>query len=98
MCFILVDQNIKLKDCYKSYLQNFLTYDVESIAFCCVATGIHWFDHKKAVEIALVTVRLWHESNHLSVDGVIVFPYENADYEIHKGLMSCIYFPVSKIH
>lgn len=98
MCFILVDQNIKLKDCYKSYLQNFLTYDVESIAFCCVTTGIHWFDHKKAVEIALVTVRLWHESNHLSVDGVIVFPYENADYEIHKGLMSCIYFPVSKIH
>ena len=50
--------DIKLKDCYKSCLQNVLTYDVKSIAFGCVATGISGFDQRKAAEIALATVRL----------------------------------------
>ena len=50
--------DIKLKDCYKSCLQNVLTYDVKSIAFCCVATGICGFDQRKAAEIALATGRL----------------------------------------
>ena len=36
------DKNdIKLKDCYESYLQNVLIYDVNSIAFFCIANGIH---------------------------------------------------------
>ena len=43
--------DIKLKECYKSCLQNVHTYNVKSIAFCCVATGIRGFDHKKAAEI-----------------------------------------------
>ena len=85
--------DIKLKDCYKSYLQKSYLF-----TFCCVATGIHWFDQRKAVEIALATVKLWQESNHSSVDGVIFCLYENADYKTHKDLMSTIYFPVSKIH
>ena len=52
------DKNvIKLKDCYKSCLQNVLTYDVKSIAFCYVASSICRFDQRKAAEIALVTVR-----------------------------------------
>ena len=66
------DKNvIKLKDCYKSCLQNVLTYDVKSIAFCCVATSICGFDQRKAAEIALATVRFWLESNHFSGDHVI---------------------------
>ena len=66
------DENyIKLKDCYKSCLQNVLTYNVRSIAFCCVATGASQFDQKKAAEVASATVRLWLESNHPSVDCVI---------------------------
>ena len=32
------ENDIKLKDCYKSCLQNVLTYIVKSIAFCCVGT------------------------------------------------------------
>ena len=63
------DKNyIKLKDCYKTCLQDILTYDVKSIAFCCIATGISEFDQKKAAEVALATVRPWLESNHSSVD------------------------------
>ena len=37
----------------------------------------------------------WLESNHSSIDHIIFFTYENADYEIYKALMSTVYFPVS---
>ena len=93
------DKNcIKLKDCYKSCLQNVLTYNIKSIAFCCITTGISEFNQKEAAEVALATVRLWLESNHSSVDRVIFCIYENADYEIYKDLISTVYLPVSKIH
>ena len=76
MCFIHTvgprdKHDIKLKDCYKSCLQNVLTYSVKSIAFCFVGTAIPGFEQKKAVEIAPATVRLWLESNHSSADRVI---------------------------
>ena len=79
-------------------LQNVLTNNVKSIAFCCIATCISEFDQKKAAEVALATVRLWLESNHSSVDCVIFCTYENADYEIYKDLMFAVNFTVSNIH
>lgn len=66
------------KECY---------YDVKSIAFCCVAIGIHGFDQKKAAEISLTTV-----------NSIILCTYKNADYAVYKDLMSAVYFPISKIH
>ena len=89
--------NQKLKDCYESCLHNVLTYDgnnIKSIAFCCLATGIFGFDRSKAAEIALNTVRVWLECNHLSVDRVIFCTYETEDFDIYKDLMSSVYFPV----
>ena len=98
------DKNdIKLKDCYKSCLQNVLTYNVKSIAFCCVAKFcillcIPGFDQRKAAEVALATVRLWLESNHSSVYRVIFCTYKNVDYKIYKDLMSTVYLPLSKVY
>ena len=84
--------DIKLKDCYRSCIHSVvLSYDVKSITFYCVATGICGF-------VALATVRIWLELNHSSADPVIFCTYENADYEIYKDLMSTVYFPVSEIH
>ena len=83
--------DIKLKDGYRSCLHSALTYDVKSVAFYCVATGICGF-------VALATARIWLELDHSSADPVIFCTYENADYEIYKDLMSTVYFPVSKIH
>ena len=89
--------DIKLKDCYKSSLQNVLIYNVMFIAFCCVVYVIPGFGKKEAAEVAVATVRLWLESNHSSVDHVIFCTYENVDYEIYKDLMSIVFFPMSKI-
>ena len=46
-------------------------YNVKSIAFCCIRTGIPGFDPRKAAEMALSTVRFWLESNHASVGRVM---------------------------
>ena len=83
----------KLKDCYKSCLQDVLVYDLKCITFCSIENGIREFDQRKAAEIALATVwqlsgnclatvRLWLESNHSSADRIIFCTYENADYEL----------------
>ena len=71
---------------------------LKSIAFCCGAIGIPGFDPREAAKMAVATVRLWLESNHSSIDRAIFCTYENANYEICKGLMSTSYFPVSKYH
>ena len=74
--------NQKLKDCYESCLQIVLTRDIKSIAFCCIATGIFGFNPRKAVEIALNTVRVWLESHHSSIDRVIFCTYKDEDFNI----------------
>ena len=62
------DKNgIKLKDRCKSCLQNVLTYNVKSIAFCCLAFVFPGFDQKRTAERALATFRIWLESKHSSV-------------------------------
>ena len=61
----------KLKPCYERYLQKIGVYNVKSIAFCCIWTGIPGFDAGKTAEMALNTARRWLKSNHSSVDCVI---------------------------
>ena len=86
----------KLNECYKNCLQKVLAYSVKYVAFFCGTIGTPGFDSRKATKMVLVTVRLWLESNHSSLDHVIFCTYENADYEIYKDLMSTVYVPVSK--
>ena len=76
----------KFKGCYESCIQNFLAYDVKSIAFCCVATIICELDHRKAVRVALSTVRLWME-----------FILSIVSFYAHRK-MSTSYFHVLKYH
>ena len=88
----------KLNDFYKSCLWKVLAYNVKSFAFCCEAIDIPGSQTKEAAKIGLATVRLWLESNHSSIDHVILCTFENACDEICKDLMSNVYFPVSKYH
>ena len=95
----LRDKNgYELNDFYKSCLLKVLAYNAKSIAFCCGPIDIPGFHPREAAKIALATVRLWLESNHSSIDHVILCTFENACDEICKDLMSNVYFPVSKYH
>ena len=82
--------NYKLNDFYKSCLEKVLAYNLKAIAFCCGTIGIPGFGPREAAKIALTTVRLWLESNHSSIDCVIFWANENADYEIYKDLISTV--------
>ena len=88
----------RLKDCYESCLQKVSVYNVKSIAFYDIQTGIPGFDPRKAAEMALITARLWLESNYSSIECVIFCTYEYSYYEIYKDVMYTLYFPVSKCH
>ena len=48
-----------LASCYKSCLDLASENGVESIAFCCISTGVFRFPAEKAAEIAVKTVREW---------------------------------------
>ena len=86
-----------LNCCCKSCLQ-VLDYNVKSVAFCCGAIDIPGFDPRNGAKVALATVRIWLESNDVSINHVIFHTYESAGQEIYKDLISNVYFPVSKYY
>ena len=49
----------QLASCYRSCLQLAAENDCESIAFCCISTGVFGFPKEEAAEIAIRTVREW---------------------------------------
>ena len=49
----------QLASCYRSCLDIAAENDLESIAFCCISTGIFGFPQDEAAEIAVSTVRSW---------------------------------------
>ena len=60
-----------LRSCYENCLQNVLTYNIKSIAFCCISTGIFEYDNKEAAIVALESVQSWLEKNYQSVEKII---------------------------
>ncbi|KAG0004497.1 O-acetyl-ADP-ribose deacetylase macrod1 [Modicella reniformis] len=52
-----------LKSCYKSVLEIVKEKKLESVAFCCISTGIYGYDNLKAAHVALKTIREWLDSN-----------------------------------
>ena len=81
-----------LTSCYENCLQNVLNYNIRSIAFCCISTGIYGYDSKDAARVALDTVRLWLEKNHQSVNEIVFCTYTSEDYDAYNDFCSK-YFP-----
>ena len=52
-----------LASCYESCLDAARETGAESIAFCCIGTGVFGFPQKEAAEIAVRTVRRWLDGN-----------------------------------
>ena len=73
----------QLKNCYLSCLEIADAFNLESVAFCCISTGVFNFPKDKACEIAVKTVGeyLKSESN---LKYVIFDVFEDEDYLIYK--------------
>ena len=76
-----------LASCYRSCLELAERNGVESIAFCCISTGVFRFPNQRAAEIAVGTVRRYKaESN--SAMRVIFNVFKDTDREIYRRLLA----------
>lgn len=73
-----------LRSCYISCLKLAVKNNIDSIAFCCISTGIFGFPKQEASEIAVKTVREFLKNHSIKV---IFNVFGDDDYEIYKNLL-----------
>ncbi|MDD6072346.1 MAG: protein-ADP-ribose hydrolase [Clostridiales bacterium] len=75
-----------LASCYRSCLEIADENGVESIAFCCISTGVFMFPNKRAAEIAVKTMKEYKEKTGSSIK-VIYNVFKDKDEEIYRELL-----------
>ena len=76
----------QLRSCYESCLKIADENNVESIAFCCISTGVFMFPNRRAAEIAVQTVKEYKQTTGSQIK-VIFNVFKDADLEIYKELL-----------
>ena len=73
-----------LESSYNSCLELAVQNGIDSIAFCCISTGVFGFPQREAAEIAVRTVRNFRKTHAIKV---IFNVFKEDDYEIYKELL-----------
>lgn len=73
-----------LKSCYTSCLELAVHNGIDSIAFCCISTGVFGFPKQEAAEIAVNTVRGFLKSHGIKV---IFNVFGCEDYDIYRKIL-----------
>ena len=76
-----------LASCYKSCLDIASYNKLDSIAFCCISTGVFNFPQDLAAEIAIKTVEDYLNSTETTLKHVIFDVFADNDYLIYKNLL-----------
>lgn len=76
-----------LASCYRACLDLAKENGVESIAFCCLSTGVFMFPNQRAAEIAVRTVRNWLDENGSQMK-VVFNVFKDIDLEIYDDLLN----------
>ncbi len=76
-----------LVSCYRSCLELAEQSSVESIAFCCISTGVFHFPNQQAAEIAVETVRKFKAETGTEMK-VIFNVFKDVDLEIYQRLLT----------
>ena len=76
-----------LKSCYLSCLKLAEENGVESIAFCCISTGVFGFPQREAARIAVDTVKVYKTQTGSSIK-VIFNVFKNEDLFIYRELLA----------
>lgn len=74
-----------LRMCYLNCLKKADEMHLDSLAFCCISTGVFRFPHEKATVIAVDTVRKYLSSSQLKQ--VIFNVFKDEDREIYEKLL-----------
>lgn len=76
-----------LASCYRSCLELAAAHDLESVAFCCISTGVFHFPNEQAAAIAVNTVQQFLQTK-TSVRKVIFNVFKDVDKEIYERLLA----------
>ena len=76
-----------LKSCYLSCLKLAEENGVDSIAFCCISTGVFGFPQREAAQIAVETVKEYKEENRSNIK-VIFNVFKDDDLSIYRNILS----------
>ena len=76
-----------LASCYRSCLELAEQNGVESIAFCCISTGVFHFPNQRAAEIAVETVGQFKAETGSEMK-VIFNVFKDLDLEIYRRLLT----------
>lgn len=81
-------EKIQLASCYINCLETASSNQLESVAFCCISTGVFRFPAELAAQIAVETVEKWLAENpDSSVKKVFFNVFGNKDLEIYKKVL-----------
>lgn len=78
------EQEEQLASCYRASLRLAEEKGLESIAFCCISTGVFRFPQELAAEIAVRTVKDFPRQH---VKTVVFNVFKTADYAIYQKLI-----------
>lgn len=76
-----------LASCYKACMEIADENELESLAFCCISTGVFNFPKGLAAQIAIETVEEYLNSNDSGLKCVIFDVFDDGDYLIYKNLL-----------
>lgn len=75
-----------LADCYKSCLRTADEYELGSIAFCCISTGVFGFPKQDAMCVAVDTVKQYFRRSKRNMD-VIFNVFSDEDYFAYWNML-----------
>lgn len=75
-----------LASCYEKCLILADEYDIKSIAFCCISTGVFRFPNRQAAEIAIKTVKSYKEKTGSDIK-VIFNVFKESDENFYRELL-----------
>ncbi|MDE6589323.1 MAG: protein-ADP-ribose hydrolase [Oscillospiraceae bacterium] len=75
-----------LASCYRSCLELAAENSLESVAFCCISTGVFHFPNQEAAEIAVKTVTDFLKTQ-TSIKKVIFNVFKNTDKQIYRSIL-----------
>ena len=75
-----------LASCYRSCLKLAAENDLETVAFCCISTGVFHFPNQEAAEIAVKTVTDFLKTQS-SIKRVIFNVFKDTDKQIYRSIL-----------
>ncbi|NTU88836.1 MAG: protein-ADP-ribose hydrolase [Actinobacteria bacterium] len=90
---VTLRQKQLLAQCYTSCLEAAAEQKCESLAFCCISTGIFGFPKEEASIIATETVSNWMRTTESSIERVVFCVFTDEDEEYYKVALKNMVLP-----